>query len=528
MVALNGGIEGAVLPAAPIVQQDKTQASPPRATSIAQRYSTKVGSQCATIGNTGVWPMVKGVVAGYVRVSSRRQRDESDSPASQRQRLKDAGCTLFFEDLAVSGYQLAQRRKAVQFQQLWEAIATRAIHRLVATRLDRYARRDQIVLDLADHCEQHGVEFLSLSSGLVDTSSATGWLNVKMQLVFAEHYSRQLSENVRHGFAGLHSQGIPACSGRSIPWHLQRDPNNRHGVIKGPGWDDARYVFEQILADKWTLTDAAAYIYPRHGVIRSHTSVRLWLEKPSLVGHMVWHPKRADRKLMRDVWPALATELEQHQVLALIKSRNRVLRSRGASRQVRPLSGLCVCGQCRSNMKISGGSGKRQYLRCSSIRAICKGPMVPVLPIERQLHQLLRARIERLLNKRSIKAPVTPSPEAKTWIRELQAREAIPAEFRQEADQRRITELQGLLANFSQQPNPNREALLELQGRVLDARSWFDRPDEDRNTDLRQLIREVVVNCETRSLQRVTWMDGTEQAVDTTHVKACKPEPFGS
>lgn len=47
-------------------------------------------------------------VGGYVRVSSARQRDESDSPASQRQRLTAAGATILFEDLAVSGYRLSR------------------------------------------------------------------------------------------------------------------------------------------------------------------------------------------------------------------------------------------------------------------------------------------------------------------------------------------------------------------------------------------------------------------------------------
>lgn len=85
-------------------------------------------------------------VGGYVRVSSARQRDESDSPASQRQRLTAAGATLLFEDLAVSGYRLNQRRHASEFQRMWRAIESGQLRRLLATRLDRFARSDQIVL----------------------------------------------------------------------------------------------------------------------------------------------------------------------------------------------------------------------------------------------------------------------------------------------------------------------------------------------------------------------------------------------
>jgi DNA invertase Pin-like site-specific DNA recombinase len=340
-------------------------------------------------------------VGGYVRVSSRRQRDESDSPASQRQRLKDAGCTVFYEDLAVSGYRLPQRRKAVEFQRMWHAIASGQLNRLVATRLDRYARRDQIVLELAEHCDQHGVEFVSLSSGVVDTTSASGWLNVKVQLMFAEHYSRQLSENIKQGFAGLHSQGIPACSGMSIPWHLQRDPSNRHGVIEGPGWADARFAFEQLLGDQWSLSDAADFLYPRHGVMRSHTSVREWLRRPSLVGHLVRNASKADRMVMRDCWPALATELEQLQVLQVVGQHTRARKSKGGGRQVRALSGLCVCAECGGNLRIHGahraGQPRGQYLRCGSQRSVCQQPMVPVAVVETQLLTLLGPRLKQMV-----------------------------------------------------------------------------------------------------------------------------------
>lgn len=451
-------------------------------------------------------------VGGYVRVSSRRQRDESDSPASQRQRLKDAGCTVFYEDLAVSGYRLPQRRKALQFESMWQAIATGQLTRLIATRLDRYARRDQIVLELAEHCEQHGVEFVSLSSGIVDTSSATGWLNVKVQLMFAEHYSRQLSENVKQGFAGLHRQGIAACSGMSIPWHLQRDPQDRHGVIKGAGWSDARYAFEQLLADEWSLSDAAEFIYPRHGVMRTHTSVREWLRRPSLVGHLVRNEGKADAVVMRDCWPALATELEQLQALQVITQRTRTRKASAAGRSVRALSGLCNCAVCGGNMRIHGahrkGQGRGKYLRCGSPRSVCDAPMVPVEVIETQLLSLLGPRLKWMVEAAAVgKAAVEPPIEVADWRRELVAREAIPAEYRQPADQNRIAELQRMiqLAVSDQAAGVDQVELLRLRLAVESEAQWLNRGDEARNRDLRGLIDKVMVSAAERRVTEVVW-----------------------
>jgi hypothetical protein len=451
-------------------------------------------------------------VGGYVRVSSRRQRDESDSPASQRQRLKDAGCTVFYEDLAVSGYRLPQRRKAVEFQRMWHAIASGQLNRLVATRLDRYARRDQIVLELAEHCDQHGVEFVSLSSGVVDTTSASGWLNVKVQLMFAEHYSRQLSENIKQGFAGLHSQGIPACSGMSIPWHLQRDPSNRHGVIEGPGWADARFAFEQLLGDQWSLSDAADFLYPRHGVMRSHTSVREWLRRPSLVGHLVRNASKADRMVMRDCWPALATELEQLQVLQVVRQHTRARKSKGGGRQVRALSGLCVCAECGGNLRIHGahraGQPRGQYLRCGSQRSVCQQPMVPVAVVETQLLTLLGPRLKQMVEAAAVnQLHVAPPAEVADWRRELLAREAIPPEYRQQADQGRIAELQGLIASAvsGAAVDVDQVELLRMRLAVESEASWLTRPDEDRNRDLRQLLERVVVNAGERRITVAEW-----------------------
>jgi DNA invertase Pin-like site-specific DNA recombinase len=453
------------------------------------------------------------VVGGYIRVSSKRQRDASDSPASQRQRLADAGCTVFYEDV-VSGYQLSQRRKAAEFQLMWRAIASGHLLRLVATRLDRYARRDAIVLELAEHCERHGVEFVSLSTGLVDTSSASGWLNVKMQLVFAEHFSRQLSENVRHGYQGLHRQGIPACPASAIPWHLQRAPGSRHEVIKGEGWADARYAVEQVLAGQWGATDVHRYVWSRHQVLRTATSAKQWLQMPALQGHMIRRAGTPQEVVIRDCWPALVTAAEQEQVVALLARRVRVGKvSRG---QVRALSGLCRCGRCGQPMSMARLNGTA-YVRCKTPRDDCGAPMVRAALLERELHGLLGPHIGRLIEQHAERSGlVMPSPEVVQWRRELQVREAIPVEFRQPADQARIAELQGLISSGLSSGQPDTEAMTALRRRVLDVVGWFEREEEERNTDLRLMVRQVVVNPVERRVAGVGWADGSSVQLCST------------
>ena len=456
-----------------------------------------------------------GVKAGYIRVSSARQRDQSDSPASQRKRLADAGCTLFFQD-TVSGFKREQRRKAHEFQRLLQAITSGELEHLVATRLDRMARRDDIVLELAQHCEAHGVAFSTLGSGKVDTSTATGWLNVKVQLMFAEHFSRQLSENIKTGYQGLHGQGIAACPGSAIPFHLMREPGTRHGVVPSPAWDDARYVVDQVLRADWSLTNVVQYIWPRHQVLRTPTSVRQWLTMPALEGHFIRNQGKPSEVMIRDCWPALITPLEAMQITEVLGwlKRPSISRSKGT---VRALSALCSCAACGSPMKVASlDKGRRVYLRCNA--PSCLVPMVRVEVIETQLLTLLGPQLKGMVEAAAAnQVTAAPPAEVGDWRRELLARQAIPAEYRQATDQSRIAELQQLIqsAVSSQAGGVDQAELLRLRLSVESEAEWLARPEEDRNRDLRQLVERLEVDAAERRITAVQWrFTAASQPVD--------------
>lgn len=452
------------------------------------------------------------VVGGYIRVSSAKQRDESDSPASQRQRLADAGATVFFEDLAVSGFKLKQRRKAVSFQRLQQAIRKREITRLIATRLDRIARRDQVVLELAELCDAYGVEFVTLGSGKVDTSSATGWLGVKVQLMIAEHFSRQLSENIRHGYEGLHAQGIPARSAGSLPFHLQRQHGTRHGVIPSDHWDHARHVVDQVLCGAWLPPQAARYLYVNCGTHGDPKTVAMWLRAPALAGHCA---KRDGTIIIRDCWPALVTEDERVRLLLALQQHKRWSHVKVKPAATNALSGLCECSDCGGSLGYhTAKRGERiyRYIRCS--KPTCARRNVVADPIERQLHALIGPHVDQLIWQQAERHKTTePSPELTSWRRELQMREAIPVEFRQPADQMRIAELQGLISNAGSAMGVDQIELQRMREEALDAVKWFEKPPEVRNADLRALVRKVVVDTEKRQIVRVDWSAGDMQQI---------------
>lgn len=442
--------------------------------------------------------------AGYIRVSSGRQRDRSDSPASQRQRLADAGCTAFYQDLAVSGFRVQQRRKACDFARLLDDIRGGRIRSLKATRLDRMARRDPLLMELAELCTQHGVTFSTLAGGVVDVSTATGWLTTKVQSVFAEHFSRALSESIRSGYAGLHAAGIPARSAASLSFHLQREPDTRHGVIPSPHWPHARHAVEQLISGAWNPAQVAAHLERTCGRSWASGEARRWLRRPGLAGHMA---TAKGKILIPNAWPALVTDEEHQQIIAILdatKGRRPVQRERAGL-----LSGICRCARCDGLLRferVRRPQGTYLYLRCR--KPSCKGGSVAAAPVWEQLLNQLDAHLSVLVARRAADAGQHQEPpEVQAWRRELEVRRLLPADIRQPADEQRIQELEGLMAAAAGVP-----ALVEdwwPDGlSVGSLQFWSERPEQEINADLSRIMRAAIVDLTNGAVVRVDWIGG--------------------
>jgi DNA invertase Pin-like site-specific DNA recombinase len=487
-------------------------------------------------------------VAGYIRVSSAAQRDQSDSPASQRERLRQAGCAVFYEDLAVSGYKREQRKKAAAYQHLLADIEAGRVSRLLCTRLDRAGRRDELVLALVDACDAAGIEFVSLASGTVDTSTASAWLAVKVQLMLSEHFSRQLSESIRGGYQGLHGQGIPARSAASLPVHLQRTAGTRHGVEPSPAWGPCRRVIEKYIANQWTLADAARFLHQEIDRLSSGKSVAMWLRGQHLLGHMA---RRDGTVLIEDCWPAIATPTEFEQIQQRL-GRGRRVWGINTNRETRALSGLMRCYHCR-NRRTGEPSvlaysvarrayGDYAYVRCTNPACPSKRAGIRADHLEQALfmqwvadHLNLIAEAQAEANGATIASPVVLAMR-----QELRAREQLPTQFRTDQDRLRIAELQRLIRQESAAPpelNPAVLAMLDERMRVvpvdcgwpgecfhgqIDAPAgspwaWFEgRSEQQRHHDLSLLIRHAAVDTTCRDrhywIRNVAWQLQVEDA----------------
>jgi hypothetical protein len=67
-----------------------------------------------------------------------------------------------------------------------------------------------------------------------------------------------------------------------------------------------------------------------------------------------------------------------------------------------------------------------------------------------------------------------------------------------------------------------------LQGRALDAVSWFERSESERNRDLRLVVSEVVVDGGTGCVEVVKWRSGGEIKMRSRSVAAGAQEGCAS
>lgn len=312
------------------------------------------------------------VVGGIIRVSTRRQAEESDSPANQRQFLSSQGATRFYEYVG-SGFAVEKRRSSTAWQELVQDIRNGVLSRLLATDISRAARKDELLTELIELCDQCGVEFQA--AGLrVSHDTAMGWYSAKQMSLIAELYSRDLSDRIKRGQAAAIARGVPAFTSKHLPWHLMRDPDKRHGVLPDPErWPLARQLVLDYIQGRDSLDGMSKRVYERFGVMSTASAMHKWLRSHSLQGH---YGKRDGPVLISSCFPALINAEETEQLQRRLEI-NRKRWGTTSTHRIYALTGLCRCLHCeRAMVYTTVRKPKSQelycYLRCALVRS-CPG-----------------------------------------------------------------------------------------------------------------------------------------------------------
>lgn len=442
-------------------------------------------------------PVTAAEVGGIIRVSTKRQAEESDSPANQRHVLASQGATRFYEYVG-SGFSVEKRRSSDAWQALIQDIQTGRLHRLLATDISRAARKDELLTELIELCDQHGVEFLA--SGLqVTHGTAMSWYSAKQMGLMAELYSRDLSDRIKRGQAAAIARGVPAFTSKHLPWHLMREPGTKHGVIQHPErWDDAREVVMDYIEGRARLDALAARIHAKHGTMSCAAAMHKWLRSHSLLGH---YGKRDGPVLITNCFPALISSEEsgllQRRLLA-----NRKRWGTTSSHTVYALTGLCRCMHCGHAMAHTSAQGRNgahyRYLRCNAKRD-CPGfrKLVSADLVEMALLYQLGQSVEAMAIKGATRSdPVSESPEVVQLRQRVRKLEALLSDLDTpgvRADLEQATKRLQALEEAASRPDQARvdqakASLLRSTNRFL------ERPDGERNADLLAVIDHCLID----------------------------------
>jgi len=145
-------------------------------------------------------------VAGYVRVSTKQQKEDGSHEA-QRDKLrewadrKDYDLELF-EDIAISGQ--SDEREA--YDEMMDRVDE--FDAVVVRELSRFGRNLRKVLDDVETLDEKGVDFVTLS-GEFDTSTAQGKLLLQVKGAFDEFWSNLAQERANEMVQRRREQGKP-------------------------------------------------------------------------------------------------------------------------------------------------------------------------------------------------------------------------------------------------------------------------------------------------------------------------------
>lgn len=442
-------------------------------------------------------PVTAGEVGAIIRVSTKRQAEESDSPANQRHLLASQGATRFYEYVG-SGFSSEKRRSSEAWQTLMQDIKAGRLIRLLATDISRAARKDELLTELIQLCDHHGVEFLA--AGLqVTHGTAMSWYSAKQMSLMAELYSRDLSDKIKRGQMAAIARGVPAFTSKHLPWHLMREPGTKHGVIQHPDrWDDAREVVMDYIEGRARLDALSSRVYAKHGTMSCAAAMHKWLRSHSLLGH---YGKRDGPVLITNCFPALISP-EEGELLKRRLQANRKRWGTTSSHTVYALTGLCRCVHCgyamaHTTAKNKSGSSHR-YLRCA-VRRTCPGfrKLTSADLVEMAvLHQLGEALEAMAVKGASRGEQVTESAEVVNLRQRIRKLEALLSELDSPGVRADLEQAMGRLqALEAATSNRDQTRVDQAKAMVLRAENTFmDRPEGERNADLLAVIDHCLID----------------------------------
>ncbi|MNW47759.1 putative DNA-invertase from lambdoid prophage Rac [compost metagenome] len=301
------------------------------------------------------------VVLAYIRVSTDEQAENGNSLFEQKERLT-AYCRamgwdepIFYTD---DGYS-AKNTNRPDMTNLMNRIKKEQGGIVLTTKLDRLSRNLLDILKLNEYFEKFNFNYVSANEGF-DTSTAAGRLVLQMLGMVAEFERERISENVRNNMISIAKNSKKVISRPCFGYDIvegQMVTNMEEALLIRTAACElllgkpARSVIKQ-----WNIVEN---VRTKEGNEWHEKTFRELLQRETLIGEFVYNKtyKKGNKVLKRpeeewvhikDHHPAILDVDTFDKLQNLFKSRKSVGKHMSDDRYL--LSGLVVCGHCKSKM----------------------------------------------------------------------------------------------------------------------------------------------------------------------------------
>lgn len=331
--------------------------------------------------------MVMKIKVSYGRVSSREQAINSNALLQQLDRLKSQNVDRVYWDIS-SG--ISTNR--TYFKRLIEDIKKNLISELVVTRMDRIIRGLKAQLEFIALLEEKEI-ILTVLDQSVEYKTASGKLNLNILGAFAQNYSDDLSERIRHGYEyyrKLKKATHTILGYKIVDQKIVIDDEPFLCLIENKSeyskYEIARFVIILFLKHK-SLAVCLKNLNQYFGLLKSKGSSNSYrglhfsrpgllnyLTHPSLRGYLVYfhYNKNKHTQLFPNNHHPILSESEYVQIVSILKQNKKVGGYGFVSKH--PFSGFIFCQECYHSMHISQNWNRLRtifyvYYKCRNAEA---------------------------------------------------------------------------------------------------------------------------------------------------------------
>jgi site-specific DNA recombinase len=371
------------------------------------------------------------VILAYMRASTTKQELDVQLDLLQR-----AGFDELYQE-HISGTRGERPQFRAMVDRALELSAKGQQVEVLVVNDSRFARDVITSLSEIERLEAVGCRIRTIEGGAMSLATPEDFLLTVVKAATAQHYSLNLSREIRKRNAKKRKDGLPLCN--RVPWPYRRGPDGKLEPDVN-AWSGARDFVDRLLNGD-SIGSCLDWLRETQGIQKSRAWVRLWVHNPLIRGHTAYTiggRSKAEKGIYKPTTilyhthPALVTEAE-YEALARGFVERRGRRGANANATIYPVPSIVWCSCSRKAIPTIDPAGVRRF-RCHWQHCPNRRPSTRQDAIEAAIQEAILESAEMIATAVLATADGT-DPRIAAWeaeieqLRPLAARPAIAAEI---------------------------------------------------------------------------------------------------